>query len=33
LIGMSRVSHVEENLKLVEVEPAAAENLTSLFEE
>lgn len=33
LIGMSRVSHVEENLKLVEVEPAAAENLMSLFEE
>jgi len=33
LIGMSQVSHVEENLKLVEVEPAAAESLMSLFEE
>jgi aryl-alcohol dehydrogenase-like predicted oxidoreductase len=32
LIGMSRVSHVEENLKLLEVEPAAAESLMSLFE-
>ena len=33
LVGMSRVSHVEENLQLVEVEPAPAENLMSLFEE
>ena len=33
LIGMSQVSHVEENLKLLEVEPAAAESLMSLFEE
>ncbi|HKP38525.1 MAG TPA: aldo/keto reductase [Pyrinomonadaceae bacterium] len=33
LIGMSRVPHVEENLQLVEVEPAPAENLMSLFKE
>ena len=33
LIGMSRISHVEENLQLVQIEPVAAENLTSLFEE
>jgi aryl-alcohol dehydrogenase-like predicted oxidoreductase len=33
LVGMSRVSHVEENLQLLEIEPAAAEDLMSLFEE
>jgi aryl-alcohol dehydrogenase-like predicted oxidoreductase len=33
LIGMSRVAHVEENMQLVEIEPAPAENLMSLFEE
>jgi aryl-alcohol dehydrogenase-like predicted oxidoreductase len=33
LVGMSRVAHVEENLQLVEVEPAPAESLLSLFEE
>lgn len=33
LVGMSRISHVEENLQLVEVEPALAENLMGMFEE
>jgi aryl-alcohol dehydrogenase-like predicted oxidoreductase len=33
LVGMSRTSHVEENLQLLEVEPAAAEDLMSMFEE
>jgi aryl-alcohol dehydrogenase-like predicted oxidoreductase len=33
LIGMSRLSHVEENLQLVEVEPAHAESLMAMFEE
>lgn len=31
LVGMSRVEHVEENLALVEVEPAAPENYSQLF--
>ena len=31
LVGMSRVEHVEENLALVEVEPAARENYSQLF--
>jgi aryl-alcohol dehydrogenase-like predicted oxidoreductase len=33
LIGMSRVSHVEENLKLVEVEPVSPESLIAMFAE
>ncbi len=33
LVGMSSVAHVEENLQLVEVEPAPVESLMSLFEE
>jgi aryl-alcohol dehydrogenase-like predicted oxidoreductase len=33
LIGMSRVPHVEENLQLVEVEPARAEDLLSVFDQ
>ena len=33
LVGMSRISHVEENLQLLEVEPAAADDLMSMFEE
>jgi len=31
LIGMSRVEHVEENLKLVNVEPVSADNFAQLF--
>jgi aryl-alcohol dehydrogenase-like predicted oxidoreductase len=31
LIGMSRVEHVEENLKLVNVEPVGADNFAQLF--
>lgn len=31
LVGMSRVEHVEENLSLVEVEPAGAESFSQLF--
>lgn len=31
LVGMSRVEHVEENLKLAEVEPLSAENFFRLF--
>jgi aryl-alcohol dehydrogenase-like predicted oxidoreductase len=33
LVGMSRIPHVEENLQLIEVEPAAAEDLMSMFDE
>lgn len=33
LVGMSRVSHVEENLQLVQVEPRTSENLMGVFEE
>lgn len=33
LVGMSRVSHVEENLKTARVPPARLEDLMSLFEE
>jgi aryl-alcohol dehydrogenase-like predicted oxidoreductase len=33
LVGMSNVAHVEENLALVEIEPARAEDLMSLFEQ
>lgn len=33
LVGMSRIAHVEENMQLVEVEPVAAEDLMSMFEE
>jgi aryl-alcohol dehydrogenase-like predicted oxidoreductase len=31
LVGMSRLEHVEENLKLAEVEPLSAENFFRLF--
>jgi aryl-alcohol dehydrogenase-like predicted oxidoreductase len=31
LVGMSRVEHVEENLALVQVEPASEENFSQLF--
>jgi len=31
LVGMSRVEHVEENLKLTEVEPANADAFSNLF--
>jgi aryl-alcohol dehydrogenase-like predicted oxidoreductase len=31
LVGMSRVEHVEENLALVEIEPASQENFSQLF--
>ena len=31
LVGMSRVEHVEENLKLTEVEPANADAFANLF--
>jgi aryl-alcohol dehydrogenase-like predicted oxidoreductase len=30
-VGMSRVEHVEENLALVQVEPASEENFSQLF--
>jgi aryl-alcohol dehydrogenase-like predicted oxidoreductase len=33
LTGMSRKAHIEENLQLVEIAPAATESLMSLFEE
>jgi aryl-alcohol dehydrogenase-like predicted oxidoreductase len=33
LVGMSRIPHVEENLQLLEIEPAAAEDLIGMFEE
>ncbi|MGZ8848031.1 MAG: aldo/keto reductase [Pyrinomonadaceae bacterium] len=33
LVGMSAISHVEENLQLVEIEPASTENLMSVFDE
>lgn len=33
LVGMSRVAHVEENLQLIEIEPAHAEDLMGVFEE
>src|SRR5205085_5865092 len=33
LVGMSRVSHVEENLALLAVEPASAEELLHLFDQ
>jgi aryl-alcohol dehydrogenase-like predicted oxidoreductase len=31
LIGMSRVKHVEENLELVDIEPASADSFSQLF--
>jgi len=31
LVGMSRVAHVEENLKLTEVEPVGREGFSKLF--
>ena len=31
LVGMSRVEHVEENLALVQVEPASNESFAQLF--
>lgn len=33
LVGMSRVVHVEENLQLVRVEPASAEDLLQVFDQ
>jgi len=33
LVGMSRVEHVEENLKLTEVEPVNADQFSNLFSE
>jgi len=33
LVGMSRMSHVEENLQLVQVEPASADDLISVFDQ
>jgi aryl-alcohol dehydrogenase-like predicted oxidoreductase len=32
LVGMSRPAHVDENMKLVEIEPVAAENFSKLFQ-
>lgn len=33
LVGMSHVAHVEENLQLVQVEPASAEDLLQVFDQ
>ncbi len=33
LVGMSRVAHVEENLQLVQIEPASAEALLQVFDQ
>src|ERR1044072_47326 len=33
LVGMSRIAHVEENLQLLEIEPAAADDVMSMFDE
>lgn len=33
LVGMSRVAHVEENLQLVQVKPASAEDLLQVFDQ
>ena len=33
LVGMSRMSHVEENLQLVQFEPASADDLISVFDQ
>ena len=33
LVGMSRVAHVEENLQLIQIEPAQAEDLISVFDQ
>jgi len=33
LVGMSHVAHVEENLKLINVEPVSTEDLMRVFDQ